>query len=160
MKTTNKKKCNRGFLLIESLVVMGIFAIFISITFPLIKEGVKIKKEIKKNTSFYKKNYFLLKNIKEEVNNSSNITVFNNGNSLKLNKNIYENGKLIPVVITYEFKDSFYDKSFTRQVKKDNHNLKAEVIFDLKDGKFFYEDNFLKVKFIFQKSNEEEFIWK
>lgn len=135
---------NRGYLALESIVVLGIISILISTSFLIFSNSLKVKNKILNFQSLeinYRKNidYFL-----DELEQGKNMYIDKN----KLRYQIFSEGKDIDV---YYF---FSGLSFYR---KASNSEKLEEFLENIKGEFSLKNNLLRVKFIF-KENEEEYV--
>ena len=135
---------DKGYLALESIVVLGIISLIISASFLIFSNSLKVKNKIldfKNREINYRKNieYFL-----DEIQQGKN--VYTDKNKLKY-EILLENKK---VVVYYYFSGtSFYRKA--------SNSEKLEEFLEEIKGEFFLENNLLRIKFIF-KGNEEEYV--
>lgn len=135
---------NKGYLALESIVVLGIISIIISASFLIFSNSLKVKNKIldfKNREINYRKNieYFL-----DEIQQGKNVYIDKN----KLKYEIFLENKIVGVY--YYFSGiSFYRKA--------SNSEKLEEFLEEIKGEFFLENNLLRIKFIF-KGNEEEYV--
>lgn len=135
---------NKGYLALESIVVLGIVSIIISASFLIFSNSLKVKNKIldfKNREMNYRKNieYFL-----DEVHQGKNVYIDKNKLKYEI---LLENKK---VVVYYYFSGtSFYRKA--------SNSEKLEEFLEEIKGEFFLENNLLRIKFIF-KGKEEEYV--
>ena len=135
---------NKGYLALESIVVLGIISVIISASFLIFSNSLKVKNKIldfKNREINYRKNieYFL-----DEVHQGKNVYIDKNKLKYEI---LLENKK---VVVYYYFSGtSFYRKA--------SNSEKLEEFLEEIKGEFFLENNLLRIKFIF-KGNEEEYV--
>lgn len=149
----------KGFFLMEEIIVLTIFSLLISITLPMIKNSLKIKRIIKKEIKYNRNFIYIMENILEEIKNSKRITILKNGNQILIEKNILENEKLKTIKIYYTFIGSYLGKQFIRKVYKNEKFFKDDIVYDNVTGHFFEEDGYIKLKIIYNQ-HKEEYIWK
>lgn len=135
---------NKGYLALESIVVLGIVSIIISASFLIFSNSLKVKNKIldfKNREINYRKNieYFL-----DEIHQGKNVYIDKN----KLKYEILLENKRV-VVYYYFSGTSFYRKA--------SNSEKLEEFLEEIKGEFFLENNLLRIKFIF-KGNEEEYV--
>lgn len=135
---------NKGYLALESVVILGVISIIISISFLIFSNSLEIKNKIldfKNREINYRKNieYFL-----NEVQQGKNVYIDKN----KLKYQIFLENKMVEVYY-YFLGTSFYRKA--------SNSEKLEEFFEEIKGEFFLENNLLRIKFIF-KENEEEYV--
>lgn len=135
---------NKGYLALESIVVLGIISIIISASFLIFSNSLKVKNKIldfKNREINYRKNieYFL-----DEIQQGKNVYIDKN----KLKYEIFLENKIVGVY--YYFSGiSFYRKA--------SNSEKLEEFLEEIKGEFFLENNLLRIKFIF-KGKEEEYV--
>ena len=135
---------NKGYLALESIVVLGIISIIISASFLIFSNSLKVKNKIldfKNREINYRKNieYFL-----DEVHRGKNVYIDKN----KLKYEIFLENKIVGV---------YYYFSGTSFYRKASNSEKLEEFLEGIKGDFFLENNLLRIKFIF-KGNEEEYV--
>ena len=135
---------NKGYLALESIVVLGIISIIISASFLIFSNSLKVKNKIldfKNREINYRKNieYFL-----DEVHRGKNVYIDKN----KLKYEIFLENKIVGV---------YYYFSGTSFYRKASNSEKLEEFLEEIKGEFFLENNLLRIKFIF-KRNEEEYV--
>lgn len=135
---------NKGYLALESIVVLGIISIIISVSFSIFSNSLKVKNKIldfKSREINYRKNieYFL-----SEVQQGKNVYIDKN----KLKYEIFLENKIVGV---------YYYFSGTSFYRKVSNSEKLEEFLEEIKGEFLLENNLLRIKFIF-KENEEEYV--
>lgn len=135
---------NKGYLALESIVVLGIISIIISASFLIFSNSLKVKNKIldfKNREINYRKNieYFL-----DEVQQGKNVYIDKN----KLKYEIFLENKIVGV---------YYYFSGTSFYRKASNSEKLEEFLEGIKGDFFLENNLLRIKFVF-KGNEEEYV--
>lgn len=135
---------NKGYLALESIVVLGIISVIISASFLIFSNSLKVKNKIldfKNREINYRKNieYFL-----DEVQQGKNVYIDKN----KLKYEIFLENKIVGV---------YYYFSGTSFYRKASNSEKLEEFLEGIKGDFFLENNLLRIKFIF-KGNEEEYV--
>ena len=135
---------NKGYLALESIVVLGIISVIISASFLIFSNSLKVKNKIldfKNREINYRKNieYFL-----DEVQQGKNVYIDKN----KLKYEIFLENKIVGV---------YYYFSGTSFYRKASNSEKLEEFLEEIKGDFFLENNLLRIKFIF-KGNEEEYV--
>lgn len=135
---------NKGYLALESIVVLGIISIIISVSFSIFSNSLKVKNRIldfKNREINYRKNieYFL-----NEVQQGKNMYIDKN----KLKYEIFLENKIVGV---------YYYFSGTSFYRKASNSEKLEEFLEGIKGDFFLENNLLRIKFVF-KGNEEEYV--
>lgn len=135
---------NKGYLALESIVVLGIISIIISVSFSIFSNSLKVKNKIldfKSREINYRKNieYFL-----SEVQQGKNVYIDKN----KLKYEILLENKIVGV---------YYYFSGTSFYRKASNSEKLEEFLEEIKGEFLLENNLLRIKFIF-KENEEEYV--
>lgn len=135
---------NKGYLALESIVVLGIISIIISVSFSIFSNSLKVKNKIldfKSREINYRKNieYFL-----SEVQQGKNVYIDKN----KLKYEIFLENKIVGV---------YYYFSGTSFYRKASNSEKLEEFLEETKGEFLLENNLLRIKFIF-KENEEEYV--
>lgn len=153
-------KKNKGMFLTDAIICMGIFSIFMSLTFPLIKESIRIRGVVRKELRYNRNFMYIMDNIKKEVENSEKIEILKDGQILEITKNIFEKDKNKKMRVVYKFTGSIYGSRLLRYVTIDGQKLKDDIVFETVKGKFFEEDGFIKVRILYKTSKEEEYIWK
>ncbi|WP_300393092.1 type II secretion system protein [Fusobacterium sp.] len=153
-------KKNKGMFLTEAIICMGIFSIFMSLTFPLIRESIRIRSVVRKELRYNRNFMYIMDNIKKEVENSEEIEISKDGKILEITKNIFEKDKNKKMRVVYKFTGSIYGSRLLRYVTIDGQKLKDDIVFETVKGKFFEEDGFIKVRISYKTSKEEEYIWK
>lgn len=137
-------KRNKGYFLLEGIVILGIFTMIITVSTSIFSNSLKIKKSIEGyfyNEINYKNNieYFL-----KEIRSGKDMYIDKN----KLKYELEIAGKMVSV--TYYF-------SGTSLYRKASNSEKLEVFLDRINGKFLLKDNLLRIIFKF-KNKEEEYI--
>lgn len=150
----------KGFFLLEELMILTIFSIFLKISFPLIKNTLRIKKHVEKEIKYNRNFIYTIENILKESENCDEIKILDDGEKLLVRKKIYEDNIPKNLKIYYYFYGSFLGKRFVRKVFIDKHFSKNDILFDNVTGNFFEEDNFIKLKIKYDRNKEEEYIWK
>lgn len=135
---------NKGYLALESIVVLGIISIIISASFLIFSNSLKVKNKIldfKNREINYRKNieYFL-----DEIQQGKNVYIDKN----KLKYEIFLENKIVGV---------YYYFSGTSFYRKASNSEKLEEFLEEIKGEFFLENNLLRIKFIF-KGKEEEYV--
>ena len=135
---------NKGYLALESIVVLGIISIIISASFLIFSNSLKVKNKIldfKNREINYRKNieYFL-----DEIQQGKNVYIDKN----KLKYEIFLKNKIVGV---------YYYFSGTSFYRKASNSEKLEEFLEGIKGDFFLENNLLRIKFVF-KGNEEEYV--
>ena len=135
---------NKGYLALESIVVLGIISVIISASFLIFSNSLKVKNKIldfKNREINYRKNieYFL-----DEVQQGKNVYIDKN----KLKYEIFLKNKIVGV---------YYYFSGTSFYRKVSNSEKLEEFLEGIKGDFFLENNLLRIKFVF-KGNEEEYV--
>ena len=135
---------NKGYLALESIVVLGIISIIISASFLIFSNSLKVKNKIldfKNREINYRKNieYFL-----DEIQQGKNVYIDKN----KLKYEIFLENKIVGV---------YYYFSGTSFYRKASNSEKLEEFLEGIKGDFFLENNLLRIKFVF-KGNEEEYV--
>ena len=135
---------NKGYLALESIVVLGIISVIISASFLIFSNSLKVKNKIldfKNREINYRKNieYFL-----DEVHRGKNVYIDKN----KLKYEIFLENKIVGV---------YYYFSGTSFYRKASNSEKLEEFLEGIKGDFFLENNLLRIKFVF-KGNEEEYV--
>lgn len=135
---------NKGYLALESIVVLGIISVIISASFLIFSNSLKVKNKIldfKNREINYRKNieYFL-----DEVQQGKNVYIDKN----KLKYEIFLENKIVGV---------YYYFSGTSFYRKASNSEKLEEFLEGIKGDFFLENNLLRIKFVF-KGNEEEYV--
>lgn len=135
---------NKGYLALESIVVLGIISVIISASFLIFSNSLKVKNKIldfKNREINYRKNieYFL-----DEVQQGKNVYIDKN----KLKYEIFLKNKIVGV---------YYYFSGTSFYRKASNSEKLEEFLEGIKGDFFLENNLLRIKFVF-KGNEEEYV--
>lgn len=135
---------NKGYLALESIVVLGIISIIISASFLIFSNSLKVKNKIldfKNREINYRKNieYFL-----DEIQQGKNVYI----NKNKLKYEIFLENKIVGV---------YYYFSGTSFYRKASNSEKLEEFLEGIKGDFFLENNLLRIKFVF-KGNEEEYV--
>lgn len=135
---------NKGYLALESIVVLGIISIIISVSFLIFSNSLKVKNKIldfKNREINYRKNieYFL-----DEIQQGKNVYIDKN----KLKYEIFLENKRVAV---------YYYFSGTSFYRKASNSEKLEEFLEGIKGDFFLENNLLRIKFVF-KGNEEEYV--
>lgn len=135
---------NKGYLVLESVVVLGIISIILSISFVIFSNSLKIKNRILNFQSLelnYRKNInYLL----DEIDQGKNVYIDKN----KLKYQIFCEGKSIEV---------YYYFSGTSFYRKVSNSEKLEEFLEKIKGKFSLKNNLLRISFIF-KGIEEEYV--
>ena len=152
MKDFNRK----GIFLLEGVIVLGIFAIFISISLPMIKNSILIKSIIKSEIAYNRNFTSVMNSISREIKNYSELNIEDRGNQLTIINNIYKEGKYIQNKVRYYFVS---DRTLRRKEIIDNISKKEESILEDVKGNFFEEDGFIKLK-IKYKNKEEEYVYR
>lgn len=152
MKNFNKK----GIFLLEGIIVLGIFAIFISISLPVIKNSILIKSIIKSEVTYNRNFVSVMDSINREIKNYNELNIEDRGNQLTIINNIYKEGKYIQNKVRYYFGS---DRTLRRKEVIDNISKKEESILEDVKGNFFEEDGFIKLK-IKYKNKEEEYVYR
>ena len=150
---------NKGIFLIEAVISLGIFAIFMSLTLPLIKDSIRVRNIIKKEIRYNRNFISVMENIKKELENSEEIKILDNGNKVEIIKKIYEKQEEKTLKIVYKFSGSNYGSQFLRYVVINNERFKDDIVFENIKGKFFEEDGFIKIKISYKTLKEEEYVW-
>ena len=135
---------NKGYLALESIVVLGIISVIISASFLIFSNSLKVKNKIldfKNREINYRKNieYFL-----DEVQQGKNVYIDKN----KLKYEIFLENKIVGV---------YYYFSGTSFYREASNSEKLEEFLEEIKGEFFLENNLLRIKFIF-KGKEEEYV--
>lgn len=135
---------NKGYLALESIVVLGIISVIISASFLIFSNSLKVKNKIldfKNREINYRKNieYFL-----DEIQQGKNVYIDKN----KLKYEIFLENKIVGV---------YYYFSGTSFYRKASNSEKLEEFLEGIKGDFFLENNLLRIKFVF-KGNEEEYV--
>lgn len=135
---------NKGYLALESIVVLGIISIIIFASFLIFSNSLKVKNKIldfKNREINYRKNieYFL-----DEIQQGKNVYIDKN----KLKYEIFLENKIVGV---------YYYFSGTSFYRKASNSEKLEEFLEGIKGDFFLENNLLRIKFVF-KGNEEEYV--
>lgn len=135
---------NKGYLALESIVVLGIISVIISASFLIFSNSLKVKNKIldfKNREINYRKNieYFL-----DGVQQGKNVYIDKN----KLKYEIFLENKIVGV---------YYYFSGTSFYRKASNSEKLEEFLEGIKGDFFLENNLLRIKFVF-KGNEEEYV--
>ena len=135
---------NKGYLALESIVVLGIISVIISASFLIFSNSLKVKNKIldfKIREINYRKNieYFL-----DEIQQGKNVYIDKN----KLKYEIFLENKIVGV---------YYYFSGTSFYRKASNSEKLEEFLEGIKGDFFLENNLLRIKFVF-KGNEEEYV--
>lgn len=151
---------NKGIFLIEAVISLGIFAIFMSLTLPLIKDSIRVRNIVKKEIRYNRNFISVMENIKKELENSEEIKILDNGNRVEIVKKIYEKQEEKTLKIVYRFSGSNYGSQFLRYVVINNERFKDDIVFENIKGKFFEEDGFIKIKISYKTLKEEEYIWR
>lgn len=151
---------NKGIFLIEAVISLGIFAIFMSLTLPLIKDSIRVRNIVKKEIRYNRNFISVMENIKKELENSEEIKILDNGNRIEIIKKIYEKQEEKTLKIVYRFSGSNYGSQFLRYVVINNERFKDDIVFENIKGKFFEEDGFIKIKISYKTLKEEEYIWR
>lgn len=151
---------NKGIFLIEAVISLGIFAIFMSFTLPLIKDSIRVRNIVKKEIRYNRNFISVMENIKKELENSEEIKILDNGNRVEIIKKIYEKQEEKTLKIVYRFSGSNYGSQFLRYVVINNERFKDDIVFENIKGKFFEEDGFIKIKISYKTLKEEEYIWR
>lgn len=151
---------NKGIFLIEAVISLGIFAIFMSLTLPLIKDSIRVRNIVKKEIRYNRNFISVMENIKKELENSEEIKILDNGNRVEIIKKIYEKQEEKTLKIVYRFSGSNYGSQFLRYVVINNERFKDDIVFENIKGKFFEEDGFIKIKISYKTLKEEEYIWR
>lgn len=137
---------NKGYLALESIVVLGIISIIISVNFSIFSNSLKVKNRIldfKNREINYRKNieYFL-----NEVQQGKNVYIDKN----KLKYEIFLENKIVRV---------YYYFSGTSFYRKASNSEKLEEFLEEIKGDFFLENNLLRIKFIFREKEEEYVVY-
>lgn len=151
---------NKGIFLIEAVISLGIFAIFMSLTLPLIKDSIRVRNIVKKEIRYNRNFISVMENIKKELENSEEIKILDNGNRVEIIKKIYEKQEEKTLKIVYRFSGSNYGSQFLRYIIINNERFKDDIVFENIKGKFFEEDGFIKIKISYKTLKEEEYIWR
>ena len=151
---------NKGIFLIEAVISLGIFAIFMSLTLPLIKDSIRVRNIVKKEIRYNRNFISIMENIKKELENNEEIKILDNGNRVEIIKKIYEKQEEKTLKIVYRFSGSNYGSQFLRYVVINNERFKDDIVFENIKGKFFEEDGFIKIKISYKTLKEEEYIWR
>lgn len=155
-----KENRKRGFFLLEAVISLGIFAIFMSISSPFIKNSIEIKNIVRKELRYNRNFIYVINNIRREIKNLSEVKIFSNGLGIEGTKNIWEDGKYKKKKIVYKFTGSMYGSQLIRYVIIDGQKFKDDIVFEFVKGKFFEEDGFIKLSIGYKVLKEEEYIWK
>ncbi|NME36261.1 hypothetical protein [Fusobacterium sp. FSA-380-WT-3A] len=139
---------NKGYFILEGIVVLGIFTTILTVSFSVFSNSMKIKNNLL-NISNVEINYrrnidYMLKEIKNGKKLNLDI------DRLKFRKNIIENNISKEIEITYYF-------SGTSLLRKASNSEKYESFLENIKGEFSFKENLLNLVLKF-KDREEEYV--
>ncbi|MCI6153317.1 MAG: hypothetical protein MR673_09370 [Fusobacterium perfoetens] len=139
---------NKGYFILEGIVVLGIFTTILTVSFSIFSNSMKIKNNLLNISNIeinYRRNIdYMLKEIKngKELNLDTD--------RLKFRKNIIENNISKEIEITYYF-------SGTSLLRKASNSEKYESFLENIKGEFSFKENLLNLLLKF-KDREEEYV--
>lgn len=139
---------NKGYFILEGIVVLGIFTTILTVSFSIFSNSMKIKNNLLNISNIeinYRRNIdYMLKEIKngKELNLDTD--------RLKFRKNIIENNISKEIEITYYF-------SGTSLLRKASNSEKYESFLENIKGEFSLKENLLNLILKF-KDREEEYV--
>lgn len=155
-----KKDRKKGIFLLEAVISLGIFAVFMSLTLPFVKQSLQIKNTVRKELRYNRNFIYVIENIRQETENFSEINILPDGKGIEGIHEIYQNGKYKKIKTVYKFTGYMYGSQLIRYVVVNGEKFKDDIVFEKVKGKFFEEDGFIKLKIAYKISKEEEYIWK
>lgn len=155
-----KKDRKKGIFLLEAVISLGIFAVFMSFTLPFVKQSLQIKNTVRKELRYNRNFIYVIENIRQEAENFKEINILSDGKGIEGIQEIYQNGKYKKIKTVYKFTGSMYGSQLIRYVVVNGEKFKDDIVFEKVNGKFFEEDGFIKLKIAYKISKEEEYIWK
>ena len=155
-----KKDRKKGIFLLEAAISLGIFAVFMSLTLPFVKQSLKIKNTVRKELRYNRNFIYVIENIRRETENFSEINILPDGNGVEGIQEIYKNGEYKKIKTVYKFTGAMYGSQLVRYVVVNGEKFKDDIVFEKVKGKFSEEDGFIKLKIAYKISKEEEYIWK
>lgn len=148
-------KRKRGFLLLEAITALGIFTIFLVICSSVIKNSITIKNIVITEARYSRNFAGIIENVNREINGFSEVLISEKENKLEALSNIYENEKIKTKKVVYYFTVN----ELRRYTSIDMEQQKDDIVLENVKGKFFREDEFIKMK-IKYKNREEEYVYK
>lgn len=150
-----KFKRKRGFLLLETITALGIFTIFLVMCSSVIKNSITIKNIVITEARYSRNFAGIIENVNREINGFSEVLISEKENKLEALSNIYENEKIKTKKVVYYFTVN----ELRRYTSIDMEQQKDDIVLENVKGKFFREDEFIKMK-IKYKNREEEYVYK
>lgn len=154
MNINNNKK-RKGFLLIEAVAVLGITSLFISITAPVIKNSIEIKTTVVNEVRYERNFLHIMENINRELKSAYEINILENGSRCEALYKIYSDGDIKDKKVIYYF----FVRELRRYISTDMEEKKDDIVLENVDGKFFRENDFIKLR-IKYKNREEEYVYR
>lgn len=151
------KAKNKGFLMIEAVAGIWILAVFISMTAPMIKNSLKIKKSVIDETRYERNFLNVIEKMNEEINEAHEIWLRDDKKGIRALYYIYNknDGTVSIKSIVHYFSDNFELRRYTDTEAESKSDILIE---DIK-GNFFQEDGFIKLKTKY-KNREEEYVYR
>lgn len=151
------KAKNKGFLMIEVVAGIWILAVFISMTAPMIKNSLKIKKSVIDETRYERNFLNVIEKMNEEINEAHEIWLRDDKKGIRALYYIYNknDGTVSIKSIVHYFSDNFELRRYTDTEAESKSDILIE---DIK-GNFFQEDGFIKLKTKY-KNREEEYVYR
>lgn len=88
-----KKDRKKGIFLLEIVISLGIFAMFISLALPFVKQSLRIKNTVRKELRYNRNFIYVIENIRREAENFKEINILSDGKGIEGIQEIYQNGK-------------------------------------------------------------------
>lgn len=141
---------NRGYLMLEGIIALGILTMIITISFSIFSNSMRIKE---KSVNYFSREVNYRKNIEyflEEVKSGKNMFIDNN--KLYYEIIIKENGEPKKIILDYYFSGNMF-------FRKASNSEKREVFLDEIKGDFKLKNNLLRINFIYRGQEEEYIIY-
>ena len=84
-----KKDRKKGIFLLEAVISLGIFAVFMSLTLPFVKQSLQIKNTVRKELRYNRNFIYVIENIRQETENFSEINILPDGKGIEGIQEIY-----------------------------------------------------------------------
>lgn len=152
-KKNSKKK--KGFLMLETAAALGIISLFVSMTAPVVKNSIEIKNTAVNEARYGRNFLFIMENINRELDSAYEINILSGGEKGEALYKIYQEGKVKDKKIIYYFSD----RELRRYTSTDMEEQKDDIVLENVSGKFFRENDFVKLKIMY-KNREEEYVYK